>query len=444
MSNFLYKNGSARATLVEYGTREPVLHEISSLIGVDRVVLRDQIMSAGERIVRTLGLSVNPFCVQGNDVRVVDVAGLLRVSPRFEIEIAPKFLGSKWTGWREDFFFISMLSRHGRLLVNERLGSSVGAREDLATLVARAMISMFWENHRRPLRTYRHADISDFVVDGDVDPETIVLPPVDGYAQRVVTYDRRNTFNSSILAAAKALLLEVRDPQTRQQLSRVTEILAPQFSIRRPQHRKVPNRAKRWQSLHDLAIDVLRGFGVAYNSAMVRAPGFIFETWRVWEDLITISFRLGWGTGNVVAQRHFHLGIRTSFPFNGVPLGRSAWVKPDIVVSGCVGLIADAKYKGRVGDERNRISEEDLYEALAFASATKHRQIVLLYPAVPREEGVGEIGTTVIFERVVVEDIEIVGMEVEVRGISRTGGLLEFSKKLAASMRSLISPNSNP
>ena len=94
-------HGTARATLVEYAAPEPVLHQLATTLGADRALVRDQIVGAGERIARTLSLQSNPFSASGNDVRVADVAGLLRVGPRLELEIAPKFLGTEWAGWRE-------------------------------------------------------------------------------------------------------------------------------------------------------------------------------------------------------------------------------------------------------------------------------------------------------------------------------------------------------
>lgn len=429
---------TVRLTLVEYAAPEPILQELATVLGAELGALQGQIVAAGERIATTLTLRENPLTLLGSGVRVADVAGLLRVSPRLELEIAPKFLGNEWASWREDFFFLSMLSRHGRLLANERLGSTLGTREDLATLVARAMISMFWESHRRPLRTYRHEQVEDFVIDGEVEPDSVVLPPADGYSQRLVTYDRRNLFNAAILAATRTLLPEVRDPQTRTQLVKVAEVLAPQVTLRRAQHRNVPSRARRWQSLHDLAIDVLRGFGVAYDTGSMRAFGFVLDTWRMWENLLTVALRMSWGSRNVLSQRPVALGMRTSFDAHGKASSRTAWVRPDLAVSYGLGLIVDAKYKGRVGEVKNQISEDDLYECLAFASATKKRQIVLLYPAVARDVGDPETGRTVIFERVVIGDVIVLGMEIEVRGISRRGALRSFGDTLVASLTPLV------
>ena len=432
----------ARTTLVEYAAAAPVLGHLAATLRAERALVREQIVTAGERVARVLSLPANPFSVSANEVRVVDVAGLLKAGPRLEIEVAPKFLGVEWGNWREDFFFLSMLSRHGRVLANERLGSSIGARRDLATLVARAMISMFWDNHRRPLRTYRFAQVTEFMIDGEVDPESIVFPSADGYEQRLVTYDRLNVFNAAVLAATEVLIREVRDPQTRRQLVRMEEVLVPQRVLRHARHRRVPTRARRWQSIHDLAVDVLQGFGIAYDSASVRAPGFVLNTWRVWEDLLTIALRLSWGGNAINAQRSFALGVRTTVGLGGERGSKTTWVTPDLTLRP-VRCLADAKYKGRVGETKNRISEADLYEALAFASAGRQRQIVLLYPSVARGTDPSETGTTRVFEQVAVGEVCVTGMEVEVRGISRAGALSRFSDNIKLGItRAVMAENS--
>ena len=158
----------------------------------------------------------------------------------------------------------------------------------------------------------------------------------------------------------------------------------------------------------------------------------------MWEDLLTVALRLSWGSSAVDAQRSVALGVRTSFDAGGKASSRTAWVTPDLAVGHGTGLIVDAKYKGRVGELKNRISEADLYEALAFASATKIGQVVLLYPAVARGAAPPPVGTTTTFERVTVGAVVVLGMEVEVRGISRVGALRRFADGLIAALKPLV------
>ena len=152
---------------------------------------------------------------------------MIRLAPNLEIEVAPKFLGTSWDGWRADFFVIAQVSRFGKLLPRERLAAGFGERGDLATLVGRALVDMYWQHYRRPLRVYRRHDERSFAVDGDVDPEELLIPDPDGYLQSVVTLDRQNQYNQVIQAAVEELQGEVRDFEVRRQLSHVRGLLAP-------------------------------------------------------------------------------------------------------------------------------------------------------------------------------------------------------------------------
>jgi hypothetical protein len=92
---------------------------------------------------------------------------------------------------------------------------------------------MYWENHRRPLRTYRRINVREFAIDGDVEPEAVWSPEADGYEQQTMTYGRQNLFNASIRAAALDLIFEVGDQEVRSMLERIVQILSPQGPVRR-------------------------------------------------------------------------------------------------------------------------------------------------------------------------------------------------------------------
>lgn len=137
------------------------------------------------------------------------------------------------------------------------------------------LVDEYWRHHRRPLRTYQRRVWRDFSVDGDVDPEELFLVDPDGFRQQVVQFTRTNEFNAVMHAAASALLTEVRDSETRQQLRRVRDALAPQMGTLRPSARAIPSRHRRWQTLYDLSAQVLSGFGVSLADAdHLLAPGY--------------------------------------------------------------------------------------------------------------------------------------------------------------------------
>lgn len=86
--------------------------------------------------------------------RAKGFAGLIRLGPSLELEITPKFLGIDDTDskWREDFFYLVTLSKHGRLLASERMVASGNSPRNLSALVARSMATMYWDNQRLPTR----------------------------------------------------------------------------------------------------------------------------------------------------------------------------------------------------------------------------------------------------------------------------------------------------
>ena len=420
-----------RLSLVEYGAPVDLSRAIIEAVGVDRTKANSLLMEAGNRAASSLRLNYNPISVDAKGTRAINFAGLIRLAPSLELEVAPKFLGLDDTdaAWREDFFFLSTLSRHGRLLASERLSASGGTPRDLSTLVARSITSMYEARKRRPLRSYRRVREADFFIDGDPDPVDLIFPSPDGFEQELIRFDRRNGWNADIVAAARELLPEVSDPLAASSLVRLIEDLSPQ-NVPANRRKSIPARHRAWKPLHELSIDVLGGLGLNYKQGQAHAPGYIVDTWRVWEDLVTVAARLGFGRSAVVPQKGYPLGSKTKISTGKVS---TLSVYPDCVI-GPDGIrpriLLDAKYKGHVEKGQLRISESDIYEALAFSRATGCNLIALAYPA---QLGGGKqpVGTCTIFEKVVVDTVQIVGVQNESRLISKTGALREFAANLA-------------
>ncbi|MDH1400054.1 McrC family protein [Aeromonas caviae] len=364
--------------------------------------------------------------------RAIDFAGLIRLAPSLELEVAPKFLGLDDTdaAWREDFFFLSTLSRHGRLLASERLSASGGTPRDLSTLVARSITSMYEASKRRPLRSYRRVREADFFIDGDPDPVELIFPSPDGFEQELIRFDRKNGWNGDIVAAAKVLLPEVSDPSAASSLVRLIEDLSPQ-NVATNRRNPVPARHRAWKPLHELSIDVLGGLGLNYKQGQAHAPGYLVNTWRVWEDLITVAARLGFGRSAVVPQQGYPLGTKTRMSTGAVS---KLSVYPDCVIEldgTRPRMLLDAKYKGHVEKGQLRISEADIYEALAFSKATGCNLVALAYPA-QLGDAPQPVGTCTVFEKAVVDAVQIVGIQIESRLISRAGALRLFATNMAA------------
>ncbi len=420
-----------RLSLVEYGAPVDLSRAIADAIGVDRTKANSLLMEAGNRAASSLRLNYNPISVDAKGTRAIDFAGLIRLAPSLELEVAPKFLGLDDTdaGWREDFFFLSTLSRHGRLLASERLSASGGTPRDLSTLVARSITSMYEARKRRPLRSYRRVSEADFFIDGEPDPVDLIFPSSDGFEQELIRFDRRNGWNADIMAAAKVSLPEVSDPSAASSLVRLIEDLSPQNAPAN-RRRPIPARHRAWKPLHELSIDVLGGLGLNYKQGQAHAPGYLVDTWRVWEDLLTVAARLGFGRSAVVPQRGYPLGTKTKISTGAVS---KLSVYPDCVIEPegtRPRMLLDAKYKGHVEKGHLRITEADIYEALAFSRATGCNLVVLAYPAQPRDAP-QPAGTCIVFEKANVEAVKIVGIQIESRLISKSGALRTFSANLA-------------
>ena len=242
-------------------------------------------------------------------------------------------------------------------------------------------------------------------------------------------FDKRNCWNADIVAAARELLPKVSDPSITGSLIKLIEDLTPQshpLSRKKP----VPSRQRIWTSLHELSLTVLRGLGVNYNKGYAHAPGYLVPTWRVWEDLLTMAAKIGFGASTVESQKSFPLGakIKTSSGIN-----KTISVFPDCLInlSGSRSkIILDAKYKGHIERGKLSISNADIYEALAFSQATNCNQVVLAYPA-QSNNPLTAVGTCNIFEKVKIGAVNIIGIQIECRLISARNGLRLFSSNMA-------------
>ncbi|MCM2561746.1 McrC family protein [Lutimaribacter sp. EGI FJ00015] len=422
-----------RITATEYAKPAALAEQIARKSDISVGKARELLLGAGERVRGMLGLDAAPIALVGDKVQFQNFAGLLVLARGLELEVAPKFLGDV-EGWREDFFLLATLSHHGRLLDDEGLQAAAQANSDLATLIGRSLVEMYWRNHRRPLRTYRRLRRTEFAIDGDYDPEDLITPAEDGFVQEVTSFTRINPYNGVIRAAAAQLAPVVPDAETRARLERVAENLPRQRAPSRLDNRQVPSRARSWQPTYDLSLDILRGLGGAYDPRNALAPGFVMTTWQVWEHLVSIALRSGMGGKNVSIQAGHRLGVRMKGTEKS-PLT----VYPDALASvheatGIRKVIIDAKYKGHV--ERRgaqSVSNADIYEALAFSRATAVNDVVLAYPksADPSNPERCTVGNAVVFSNVTVEDVNIRAVELGVCGISRRDGLKKFVTALS-------------
>lgn len=428
------RSSSLTLQLREYGDAKPLLRTLAEHLACSISAARDLLARASERVQKVLNTSAAPLEFTGGEVRALGIAGMLRITNGVELEVVPKYLDAGSAGWREDLLFLAAITRYGNILTSDRLGTRVGRSDDFTTLLARALVRLYQDAHRRPLRTYALIRQQEFAFDGDVDEEAIVLPPPEGYPQSRLELTRRNKANATILAAAGTLHRGVRDPALLRQLEFVSARVRPQAPppSRRPY---IPSRHSAWRPPVDLAWDILRGAAHEYGGRFRAAPGFVVDTWRLWEELVRIAL----GFQRPIAldvQRLFKLGTRKMWDRNGSSESSHARVRPDFVVQMREmpeKLIIDAKYKTRIERGAPTIAEADLYEALAFATGTGVQNVVLVYPEeIFASTAAPILGRVRLFEQVTVAPTRISAIAISTARIRARGGLRQFSEGLGS------------
>jgi len=223
-------------------------------------------------------------------------------------------------------------------------------------------------------------------------------------------------------------------------LSRIFHALGNQKLTRSSVAKIVPSRHKAWEPLYLLSWDIVKGFGLDYANGNALTPGYVVSTWQLWEDLLSVSAKLGYGYEAVATQAQFRLATRHTTSGQ-----KAANVFPDIVIFPSEAqqpFVFDAKYKTNSAKAYSRINEADIYEAMAFAKATGTNTIILGYPMRPRKGAAVKVGEIDHFETICLDSLTIYGVEIEVRGISQYRGLTTLSSNLREGLEEIELINS--
>lgn len=342
------------------------------------------------------------------------IAGLVRLNQSVELEIVPKFLNANTSTWRQDFFVLAVLVKTGHLLHQEEIAATAANRDDLATLVAWSLLALCEENGRRPLRSYIPTKSFDFAVEGDVDPESILMPDSDGYQITRLTLTNRNAYNATIAAAAQLLEGEVADVDTQNRLHHLVRSLRGQDSPPRT-HRPLPQRHQRWADAYNLSRLVIDGLGLNLDDGSFTGPGFVISTWEAWESFCEEIIRRALPGYRVYGQRTWHFGERWDSP---------VLTRPDLSVlkDGAAEFLLDAKYKTRAG-RKPSIASTDLYESFAFLHAADVTRMDLLYPSTEPTTTL-PLGSWAHFDGVELLGGKVVrGITIQIQGLSQRGGI---------------------
>jgi len=413
------------------------LTDASKQTGLKTDDLRGLIERASTKIMASLGIQERPLNLEGNRLSTTGIAGLVRLSPTLELEIVPKFLDGKSPSWRDDLFFLASISPRGFLFSRDVVQASNEKINDLFSLAGRYLVQEIERLQRRPLRFYNYASWIDWSYDGEIDPDDLLFPGADGFTQTGLALNRSNEVNAVILAAVKLLLSRVVDPEVRRRLTRASAYLSPQQRIQKPSHTStLPGRHSHWQPAYTLASQVLDGLGVGIGPGALTAPGFVINSWRLWEDLIRRAVQLRFPVTSRYHPIH-RLGNRTD--------SSEVSVIPDLQIAQEDGasLIIDAKYKGR-SDREARISNADLYESLAFMEASGLRTTLLVYPSSRSNHETNiDTGAIEVLDQIIVGERRVVAAAIDVVGISKRDGYKHFCDGVFRVIESLARKSSN-
>lgn len=397
--------------------------------------LNDSIVAANKRICQKLGLQKNPLVLSDRRLRVCGIAGIVRLTKKIELEIVPKFLSHTTnSSWKETLYLLSVLSKHGGILTNERILSSTSYIASLYDIAGRILAQEFQKNHRKPIRKYRKENFYDFSIDGDIDFASVLERNEDGIKQSLIRFDIHNEYNAVISKAMKIVIPYTSDNQARNILQTAIGMFGKQAEpMREKMH--VPVRNKEWEETYALSYDIINGLANSFDAGKILAPGFIVSTWQLWEWLITTGLPLANAPGTVKSQNPVQWGNKKvgsqSYSVN---------VYPDVEIldtnSQQVLYLVDAKYKVLINQATGEADRGDIYEAFAFCSATNTNVLFLAYPGDSgsnnpagnvTQQSVYEIGSKKIFV-----------VTVDFGSISSRGGLFAFGHNLNLGLNTIL------
>jgi len=155
---------------------------------------------------------------------------------------------------------------------------------------------------------------------------------------------------------------------------------------------------------------------VRYSSSSHSLPAYLLDTRLAWRRLIARTLKRTLPQAAVRSPPHLLLGTQQTNE-NSAEFA----VIPDLAVDGRPGrrptLLLNARYRGRAEDVCQRTIHADVFEALAITDAASARGMLLVYPHIPFDSRMPELGRVRVLEKVVTPRHCIVSISVDIRGI---------------------------
>lgn len=409
---------------------------LATAFGTSADNLRRLLRERSDRLRQEFRLGEDPLAIDHAGVQARGVAGVVRLAPGMEMEIAPKCLDGQDPSWREDFLVLAVITRLGRVLGRERVAASLREQNrDVATLLAAAFLDEFERLSRIPIREYQRSAWVEASLDGELDCAEVWEPRPEGFAQVGPRFTSLNSYMTTIAHAGALLASATTDRGVGERLRQPFRAF-PNVTIA-SRKRRVPGRYARWQHLYDLALAVLDGFGLQLRpDGLLQGPGFMLNTERGWEDLISFAMTAQGSQLRARLKPPSTLGTRRRG-------AQAVLTYPDIVLhpaSSAEPIVVDAKYKGSAVTPLRQVSSGDLYEALAFLESQHASVAILIYPGTRGDSTSTTCGALSIFDEVVSGGRTVIGATVDVHGIGARHGLIHFGRRLTQDILEIALP----
>ena len=423
-----------RITIPEGGSAlslEPLEDSFSLPVGQ----IKARLIETSGRLRRELRLRDEPFTISDDTVSANGLAGIVRLAPGVEIEVVPKCLLAVDANWHDDFLLMATVTKLGRTFPKERVSAGLSLEHrDVLTLLAAVFLESLQTLNHVPIREYRKVSRIEPHLDAELDYSEAWAVRPEGYPQTGPMLSTDNPYLAVIGTAAAYLADTTADTGIGHRLRR---IVASYPTVVHDRIRsRVPGRFARWQDLYDLAIAVREGLGMRLGAeGVVPSPGFVLNTERGWEDLLTLALTAQGGELQARAKPASKLGTRAAGK-------RDVFTYPDLVLnplSYSGPIVVDAKYKGTATKPIESIGNDDLYEVLAFLSAQNSNLAVLLYPGSQSTSDHAGPGDALMFDEVTVGTSRVIGVRVSTVGIGRRNGFSEFGHRLGQELLRLAS-----
>ena len=422
---------------LRYSLRENVVARgLIDRIAADTVLPARRIQLALDTAGQSVGSALNTESTgylrsEGNGVIASGIAGMLRLLPGVELAISPKFLAKDSATWHQDFAAALSLSISGRILPQRPIQSDFGTDADFTRLMAAEWLASYRHTRRSPLRSYTREPSRSFDISADTDWPQLGQLNDNGFLQSGLRLSKNNQFNAAMAQAAAVLATRIADPTIRQSLETASRDLVSPQPVRSI-HKNFPSRALPFKPLYELSLNILEGKSPQFGNGRFQAPGYIFRTWPLWESLCEHALRSPlWDT---TRQSTVALGVRNAAVLN---------VRPDIQLTTSTNraVVVDAKYKRREESGKNITSPADVYEALAFLTATKSTLAILLYPDTSSTVNGNSLGLIRQVEAISIGNRRIIAAALTTHGLAQADGLSIFGATAQRGISQLIAEN---